>query len=289
MVPVPAVTFEMGDPWNEWDADELPVHSVTLSAYEVGKYEVTNQEYADVLNWANSRGYLTTASSRTVTAYGQELLDVYAGGCQIGYSGGPFVVESRDGYSMADHPVGDVTWYGAVAFCNWLSESHELQPCYDTDTWTCDFSKDGYHLPTEAQWERAAAWDGSIHRRYGNGSDNISCSNANYYNGSEYCNPMGFSSMPYTSPVGHYDGAPSPVGCYDMSGNVWEWCNDWVKREYTSNPVTGPEGPSSGSTRVFRGGSWGSRGNSCRSAIRSGSYPWWPYSTVGFRLARSSP
>ena len=178
MVSIPTGSFDMGDPWNEGDGSELPVHTVTLSAYEIGKYEVTNREYAEILNWGNERDYLETASENTADAYGAQLIDIDEGSCQISWNGSQFVVENRDGYSMDEHPVVNVSWYGAAVFCNCLSEREGLQPCYNTSTWSCDFSQDGYHLPTEAQWERAAAWNGSYHYRYGNGSDSIDCSDA---------------------------------------------------------------------------------------------------------------
>jgi formylglycine-generating enzyme required for sulfatase activity len=260
MVSVAEGSFEMGDPWNEGGSGERPVHRVTLSAYEIGKYEVTNQEYADMLNWANANPY-----------------------CQIGYSDGQFVVESRDGHPMAVHPVVEVSWFGAAAYCNWLSERQGLQPCYDTSTWACDFSKNGYHLPTEAQWERAAAWSGSSHSRYGNGSDTLSPSNATYYSS----NPLGLSTYPYTSPVGYHNGASSPAGCYDMSGNVWEWCHDWYGGGYYGGSRgTDPEGPDSGSRRVRRGGSWDFYEYNCRSAFRYYGGPSNTYDSVGFRIAR---
>ncbi|MCK5861539.1 MAG: SUMF1/EgtB/PvdO family nonheme iron enzyme, partial [Candidatus Hydrogenedentes bacterium] len=270
MVSIAAGTFQMGDPWVEGKPSELPVHEVTLSAYEIGKYEVTNREYADVLNWANGQGYLTTVSTTTADAYGVQLLDVDASTCQITWTGSQFVVDTRDGHSMADHPVVEVSWYGAAVYCNWLSERQGLTPCYNTNTWACDFTQNGCHLPTEAQWERAAAWDGSKHYRYGNGSDSISSSSVNY----EMNNPLGLSGDPYMSPVGYYSGASSPVGCYDMSGNVFEWCNDWWSRDYTSSAVSNPEGPGFGTFRLLRGGSWFFFDVTfCRSAFRSFNFP----------------
>ncbi len=289
LVSVAAGTFQMGDPWSEGYSDELPVHSVTLSAYEVGKYEVTNAEYAGALNWALSKGYLENSTGGSYTggyvyAEGVIILLVGSSYCQISYSGSDFVVGSRDTYSMADHPVVEVSWYGSVLYCNWLSESNGLQPCYNTTMWTCDFSKNGYHLPTEAQWERAAAWDGSKHYRYGNGSDSISSSNVNY----DQNNPLGLSSWPYTSPVGYYSSAASPVGCYDMSGNVWEWCNDWYDSgNYASSPSSNPTGPASGSYRLLRGGGWYSLDNACRSAERGGNPPVISRSHRGFRVSRT--
>jgi len=287
MISIPAGSFEMGDPWAEGSWDQLPVHTVNLSAYEIDKYEITNQEYIDILNWANGQGYLTTASSSLVTAYGMELLEMTAHNSQIGYSGGQFVNVSVDGFSMADHPVVFVTWYGAAAYCNWLSESQGLQPCYNTSTWECDFSQNGYHLPTEAQWERAAAWDPSgsgRHFRYGNGSDIISCSNANFYD-TTCCNPLAIPSA-CTSPVGYYASWSSPAGCYDMSGNAWEWCNDWCLQQYTASTLTDPTGPSTGSYRMYRGGSCRYQEHHCRSAYRACENPGIAIDSLGFRVAR---
>ena len=150
MVYVPAGSFAMGDPWDEGDTIERPVHVVTLSAYEIGKYEVTNQEYADILNWANARYYLDLVAYNTVNAYGVQLLNIGSEYCQIKRTDSGFIVNERDGYSMANHPVVEVTWYGAAVYCNWLSESQGLTPCYNTNTWECDFTQNGYHLPTEA-------------------------------------------------------------------------------------------------------------------------------------------
>jgi prepilin-type processing-associated H-X9-DG protein len=283
MATVPAGSFEMGDPWDEGRDIELPVHTIMLSAYQIGKYEVTNQEYADVLNWANGRGYLTHASSNTVRAYGRELIRVGAPYCQIAYLGSEFVVESRDGYSMASHPVVGVTWCGAAAYCNWLSERHGLQPCYDTRTWACDFSSDAYRLPTEAEWERAASWDGSRRWRYSTSSDSMRAGDANYGK----TNPLGLSISPYTCPVGSYPGVTSPVGCYDMAGNVYEWCHDWYGSDYYANSTaTDPVGPSSGSGHVKRGGGWHGGVNGCRASDRHANRSGYAGSVLGFRLAR---
>lgn len=147
MVDVPAGDFNMGarsdgddkqwgKRYREYPSRELPVHTVTLDAYKIGKYEITNAQFAAVLNWALEKGYLKDSE------------------------GARFSCKMRDGYSMADHPLSLVTWYGSVAFCNWLSEMLDLTPCYDLSTWklTTPFPN-GYRLPTEAEWERVAAWD----------------------------------------------------------------------------------------------------------------------------------
>lgn len=316
MISIPAGTFQMGDPWNEGSTNERPVHSVYLDAYKIGNYEVTNQEYADVLNWAQGRGYLKDSSGGTYTngliyAYCQPIADTETSSSysQITYSGGAFVVRSRTGYngqsfSMAEHPMVMVSWYGAVCYCNWLSEEQGLQPCYDMSNWTrYDPLRNGYRPPTEAEWERAAAWDGSRHWRYSMTSDTIDITRANYYDGN-YANPLVLTSYPYTSPVGWYNGehparlstpgtltenARSPVGAYDMSGNVWEWCHDWWYRVYTTASVNNPTGPTSGSYRLLRGGNWYDDAADCRAADRRNHYaPDARGDNLGFRLACAS-
>ena len=321
---VPAGTFIMGnsrrgDDLDYGHADELPTHTVTLSAYQIGKYEVTNRQMCDVLNWALGRGYLKNSNGDAyaggdVYASGQRLLVVSSSYCDVAYSGGAFTWKSRTGsggtlYSMQNHPVTCVTWYGCVAFCNWLSEKEGRTPCYNLSTWALIIPyPNGYRLPTEAEWERAAAWDGSKHWIYSFVSDTLTGDNrCNYYNG-HYVNPLGLTGYPYTSPVGWFNGlnvspngnvqtvdspSPSPVGAYDMSGNVWEWCHDWYNSSYYSGgAMTNPTGPGSGSYRVLRGGGWLDDflfGFSfCRSAFRGNSfYPFYCYSDLGFRLSRT--
>ncbi|MCX7048235.1 MAG: SUMF1/EgtB/PvdO family nonheme iron enzyme [Candidatus Sumerlaeota bacterium] len=152
MVSISTGTFTMGNSGTGDDSaygypDELPTHTVTLSAYQIGKYDVTNGQYCDVLNWALAKGYVKGDSSDSaysggdVYASGQLLLAISNSSCQIIYSSGSFTWKSRTGshganYSMRDHPVVIVTWYGGVAFCNWQSEKEGLAPCYDLATGT---------------------------------------------------------------------------------------------------------------------------------------------------------
>ena len=137
-----------------------------------------------------------------------------------------------------------------------------------------------YRLPTEAEWEHAARAGTSTPFNTGKC---LSTEQANY-NGNY---PLsGCSKGQYrgkTIRAGSF--SPNAWGLYDMSGNVWEWCQDW-KGDYQSGSVTGPAGPLSGSSRVNRGGGWGGNARSCRSASRGGSSPGGRGSSIGFRLAR---
>lgn len=157
-----------------------------------------------------------------------------------------------------DYPVIFVDWNQADAYCAWRDAS----------------------LPTEAQWEKAARGDDG--RTYPWGEE-ISCSQANYFDGSKYC-------VGNTTEIGSYESGKSPYGMYDMAGNVWEWVNDWYDSYYyASSPSSNPLGPVSGQYRVLRGGSWGGFDNYVRSAYRDGYSPVSFNDNVGFRCARSLP
>ena len=327
MVNVPAGTFMMGARDDGDDAIELvgnrgnyerPRHQVTLSAYQIGKYEVTNGQMCAVLNWALGKGYLKDVTNGAYTGgyiywNGQLLmaLDTYY---SYSYLYCPIAYTARSGFSwktmggidgncsMENNPTVCVTWFGAVAFCNWLSEKEGLMPCYDLSSsntlqWPLKFPyPNGYRLPTESEWERAAAWDGEKHWIYGYQSDTeVGQSRCN----SALVNPLGLTtSFQYTSPVGWFNGinvspngnvqtidSPSPVGCYDMSGNAEEWCEDWFHWDYKDAPIYGTPQETALSGRVIRGGSW--IDSKCRTAYRDYSAPYDWSNFRGFRLARS--
>ncbi len=123
-----------------------------------------------------------------------------------------------------------------MVFCNWLSEKEGFAPCYDLSHGSLKSPcPNGYRLPTEAEWERAAAWSGSKHYVYGMKSDALTAFKSCNWFDVTAGNPFGFAGEPYTSPVGWFNGtnispngnfktinSPSPAGCYDMSGNVKE-------------------------------------------------------------------
>jgi formylglycine-generating enzyme required for sulfatase activity len=186
-----------------------------------------------------------------------------------------------------------VSWYGAAAYCNWRSQQEGKERCYDLSTWNCDFSKNGYRLPTEAEWEYAAR-GGLSGRRFPWG-DTITHSRANYYSSSSYSydtsptrgyHPTWNDGVyPYTAPAGSF--AANGYGLYDMAGNAWEWCNDWYQSDYYTgrpNPDVNPTGPISGSSRVERGGGWGNYAIGCRAAIRIGILAEGLAGNIGFRL-----
>jgi formylglycine-generating enzyme len=236
LIAVQGGSFDMGS--NDGDSDEKPIHSVTLSDFYIGKYEVTQEQYEKVMG-KNPSDFKNSGKNA---------------------------------------PVESVTWYDAVEFCNKLSEQEGLQKCYSGsgNSIKCDFSKNGYRLPTEAEWEYAAK-GGSKSKGY-------------KYSGSNNLGEVGWyedNSGGKTHSVGGKKS--NELGIYDMSGNVWEWCWDWYG-DYSSSAQTNPHGQGSGSYRVLRGGSWFYYARYCRTANRNVNlYPTYSNFNVGFRLSRANP
>jgi len=234
MVLVEGGTFQMGSKSGE--SDEKPMHSVRVSSFYIGKYEVTQKEWMDVMGSNPSRWK------------GDKL------------------------------PVENVSWYDAVDYCNKRSVKEGLTPCYSGSgaSISCNWSANGYRLPTEAEWEYAAR-GGSQSKGYTYvGSNDLG--SVGWYDG---------NSGAKTHPVGGK--AANELGLHDMSGNVWEWCWDWYDSGYYGkSPGFDPRGAVSGSSRVLRGGSWSPNANVCRVAYRSGNNPDDGLnSNYGLRLARA--
>ena len=266
MVLIPAGSFVMGDTFGEGSSNELPLHTNHVSAFYMDTNLVSYALWQQVYNWAIANGYS---------------FDYGAAG------------------KAANHPAQDMTWYDAVKWCNARSEQEGRVPAYYTDaglsvryragqvaayvSWSS-----GYRLPTEAEWEKAARGGASGQRfPWGN---LISQTNANYYGSTGYSydlGPNGYNAIgnypatsPGTSPVGYF--AANGYGLYDMAGNVFQWCWDWYG-SYSSSSQTDPRGPSSGSFRVDRGGSWYDYAIYCRAADRYGNYPTYRFNNLGFR------
>ncbi len=291
--------FEMGDHFAEGSSDELPIHAVLLDAFFMSKFEITNQQYCDYLNSALGSGSIYLPSDMVYgTGNWQAYCDTSASSSYSYivyiYSDGVFTVGTKSGRDMSDDPMVMVSWYGAAAYCNWRSSEEGKESCYNLSTWDCDFTKKGYRLATEAEWEYAArGGENSPYYRFPWG-DTISHSQANYY-----ANPAGFlydvnptsgyhpdwndGIYPYTAPGGSF--SPNGYGLYDMAGNVWEWCNDWYSSTYySSSPPNNPTGPASSSGRVLRGGGWGFTADHCRVARRISSTPVSRHFSFGFRI-----
>jgi len=238
MVYVPAGEFEMGS--TQGASDEQPVHTVALDGFWIDRTEVTNAQLAAFLNERDNQ-----------TEGGVTWLDLEDENCMIERVGGKHRPQS--GY--ADHPVIEVSWYGAKAYCEWA----------------------GGRLPTEAEWEHAAR--GPDGHTYPWGSDAPTCERAQF----RECSGR-------TVPVGSRPGGASWCGALDMAGNVWEWVNDWYDSDYYGrSPSRNPAGPSSGERRVLRGGSWEVYlTSSIRSANRYRVIPRVTERNFGFRCARDS-
>jgi len=256
LVYIPGGTFTMGRTSGDGGSDELPTHSVTLNSFYIGKYEVTQAEYSQ---------YMQPGSSWT----------------------------SGNGLG-GNYPAYFVSWYEILKYCNLRSMAEGLTPVYtisgstnpanwgaiptsNNATWNaaiCNWSANGYRLPTEAEWEYAARGATNTPDCLYSGSDDINA--VAWYSGNNTPNR--------SKPVGSK--APNGLGIYDMSGNLWEWCWDW-HGNYSSNTQTNPTGPASGSYRVLRGGGWNISAGRCRVAVRDGSRPYGSGGFVGFRLCRA--
>jgi sulfatase modifying factor 1 len=248
----------------------------------MGKYEVTKEEWDAVRTWGLANGYT-------------------------------YLAAGNGGYASkgANHPVHSITWDDMVKWCNARSQKDGFTPCYTvsgatyktgSSTPVCNWSANGYRLPTEAEWEKAAR-GGEVGKNFPWGTDTISHSQANYYASSGYSHDLSgavnnyhptyaVGGPPYSSPVGSF--APNGYGLYDMAGNEWEWCwdrsgsyvADWETDPYGWH--VDPRGATSGSDRVLRGGDWGAGAGACRAAFRGHSNPTNTYNSIGFRIALSS-
>ncbi len=290
---IPGGRFTMGDILGDF-ANATPVHTVYISPFYLAEHEVTNDDMREVLQWAYEREWISVTASGIPSTDGSTnlLFALNRYNSEIQFTSGTFTVRAGRG----QYPCVLVSWYGAVAYCNFLSLMHGRQPCYDLTNWTFQASPDGYRLPTESQWEIAARGGYEGLRFPWPDTNVITHSRANYRattNFSYDASPtLGFhpayaNAHPRTSPVGSF--SPNNFGLYDMSGNVWEWCWDWVGK-YPAAVQYDPLGPATGTNKTFRGGSWLTVAQSTTCASRYTSMlPSKVFDDIGLRVALPCP
>jgi formylglycine-generating enzyme required for sulfatase activity len=259
MIHVTGGTFSMGSAADDRDRDSYEEqHTVELDTFHIGQYPVTQALYKAVMDNQNPSEFIGD-----------------------------------------DRPVERVSWFDAAVFCNKLNEILGLQPCYYVDAAfqylygkTANgyelpnegavfirLNSKGYHLPSEAQWEYAAR------------GGKVGVAQNFKYAGSNKLKEVGWfdtNSHQETKPVGIK--SPNILGLYDMSGNIWELCQDWWNEDYykdcaNKGTVKNPLGPDKGGNRVVRGGGWIYSSEYCRVSLRGRNTPALSDDHLGFRLS----
>lgn len=255
MVSVAGGTFTTTDPSKQTSV------TLTVSDFSIGKYEVTQKEWEDVMG-SNPADYDPTNNAGVAD----------------------------------DNPVFHVSWFDILVFCNKKSALDELTPCYTINVSTnpadwgaipeyssdptfnawnaveCDWNATGYRLPTEAEWEFAAR-------------GGVNWADAYTYSGSNTIGDVAWYNDNSDSEL-HSIGTrlPNQLGIYDMTGNLYEYCWDWYAPY--ADDSTDPVGPSTGDMRIVRGGSWMSIPANCVVNGRYREYPNTRYDYNGFRVAK---
>ncbi len=269
MVHIPGGSFTMGNSVSEDTLSDAPPVTVNVSDFFMAKHEVTTALWRSVRTWGLAHGYS----------------DLGAGA-----------------FKGAEYPIHSITWYDMVKWCNALSEMQGLTPVYSvndevmktgTSVPTAEWSANGYRLPTEAEWEKAArggvtdkrfVWGDIIVHYLANYSSHVSRTyDVSPTRGTHptYLTPF----QPFSSPVGSFPA--NSFGLFDMAGNSWEFCWDRYGAASYQDGATDPRGAESGTGRVLRGGSWKDRADTCRLAFRFAASPTVTDNSLGFRVARS--
>lgn len=245
-------SFEMGDLFGEGHTDEKFMHTVFLDDFEMSKFEITNVQYAKFLKEYNS----TTIKSGEFK--GKEMIFETERGLK-------FIQEEWQPVAGFEyHPVTGVTWYGAYEFAKFY----------------------GLRLPSEAEWEYAAR-DKGKKNRYGNSRDtaDIREINFNAFFSEDSLSISGTTFLEATTGVGAFE--PNLSDLFQMSGNVWEWCQDWYQSNYYHHSKEkNPSGPTFGHYKSIRGGSFYNDANGIRATDRSFLHPESWKNDVGFRVVK---
>ena len=263
--------------------DDIPASSVGFALMEGGTLHNGNSNVT-ISTFYMSRSEVTQAEYLAVTG-------INPSSHPLGYGIGP------------NFPVWNVSWFDAVRFCNLRSIQEGITPCYSyagygtnpadwPADWTvevmymrqnvfCDWTANGYRLPTEMEWQFAARGGIYSHDYPFSGSDNIDLVGWYWGNwGSSWYTPHSVNAL-----------SPNEIGIYDLSGNLWEWVWD-IPANYPATPQTDPHGPTSlYYQRALRGGAWnvGNPGTQCSVSYRNWSYADAPSSSLGFRVCRIAP
>ena len=286
---VPVGPSILGNPYKQGPENTLPALALELSAFEISKYEVTNGQFAHFLNTALEKGIISLSKENkglVIDPQNRPLFHTIDSEkkSQISYNQkhekNPFTVLP----GFENYPVIFVTWFGAVAFCDYYN----------------------LRLPSESEWERAAAvyTENTKVKKwiYGFSKDTIYRTLANY----KYEINSTDSPKVLTTPVGFYNGintlplrsedkvprktenAVSGVGAYDMSGNVFEWVSDWYSASLPDSPLEkNYQGPATGTLKVAKGGCYDSLAEGVRSFERISLLPHHADAFTGFRVART--
>lgn len=266
-VRLPPGKFLMGSPETEKDRiGHENQHEVEITrAFYLATHEVTIGQFK---KFVMEEGYQTDAEKDGQGGFGYNEESGKIEGRKPQYTW------KYSGWKVTDdHPVVNVSWKDAKGFCAWLSRKE----------------KKTYRLPTEAEWEYACR--AGTKTAFHNGADperlaevgNVADASAKeiFPNFKAIAAKDGYV---FTAPVGRFQ--KNGFGLFDMHGNVWEWCEDWYDPgEYKNDSERDPLGPSTGSARVFRGGSWDRASGRCRSAARGGNTPTYRNLILGFRVA----
>jgi formylglycine-generating enzyme required for sulfatase activity len=232
--------------WNEF-----PEHPVQVDSFWIDKYHVDNKQYAEFLSLRGNHRESGVTWLELESEF--QLIEIH---------GNYFYPKM----GFEDHPVVDVSWYGARAYCDWI----------------------GGRLLTEAEWEYAASGPENKIYPWGNEYD---CTMGNFHDWMDEAVPVsypgerGCDGIDFTSPVDIYPEGASWVGVLDLAGNVWDWVADWGVFPYPSGLQINPTGPETGTDKIVRGGSWDDYHWGVRTTMRESYPPTVHSSLIGFRCA----